>query len=96
MPKIDPETIKHIAKLSRVSLSDIEVAKYSRELSSILAYVEQLSEVETKGIEPLIQVSGLKNVFREDEVTNTEMTEELLANSPMRDSNFLKVKAVKE
>jgi len=70
--KLKKEEIEHIAKLSRLRLSDEEIDKYRQELSSILNYVNALSQVDTKGVEPTAQVSGLKDVFREDRVISWE------------------------
>lgn len=95
MVKIDRETIEQISKLVRISFSDEECEQYSKQLASIVSYVDQLESVAAKDVEPLSQLCGLKNVMREDEVTNTEMTDELLANAPMRQDGYLKVKVVK-
>lgn len=73
--KLKKEEIEHIAKLSRLRLSDEEIDKYRQELSSILNYVNALAQVDAKGVEPTAQVSGLKDVFREDRVISWEESE---------------------
>ena len=78
------DQVRHIAKLARLTIRDDEVEKFSRELSAILDYVEKLKEVDTRNVEPIAQVTGLRNTFREDVVTNsTDATEALLSTSPI-------------
>ncbi len=72
---ISGEDIKHIAELSRLNLSAAEMKKYGEQISSVLEYIEQLSEVETKKVEPTAQVSGLVDVWRTDEVKNWDKEE---------------------
>ena len=69
--------------LARLDLSDEEVESFRKELSDILRYVEQLSDVDVSGLEPTTQVTGLKNVMREDEVIDYGVGhEELLRLAP--------------
>ena len=83
MNKIDAEEIKHIAKLSKLELSKEEIELYQRQLSSVLNYFEQLKKVDTEGIEPLANITGQKNVFREDEVKESGIThEDIKKNAP--------------
>lgn len=78
------DDVRHIAKLARLNLSDAEVERFSRELSSILDYIDQLQEVDTSNVEPTAQVTGKTNNFREDEVTEQQADPEaLLATSPL-------------
>ena len=84
MAQLTEEQVRHIAKLARLQLSNAEVKKFSRELSSILEYIAMLNELDTEKVEPTSQVTGLTNVFREDEIQPSEATkEELLACSPL-------------
>ena len=62
------EEVKKLAKLSHLKLSEQEAEKYQAELNAILGYVEQLQSVDIEGLEPTYQVSGNKNVVREDVV----------------------------
>jgi aspartyl-tRNA(Asn)/glutamyl-tRNA(Gln) amidotransferase subunit C len=94
MSKLSIEDVEHIAKLSRLKLSDTEKKKFSKQLSSILDYVGQLNEVDTKNVEITAQVTGLKNVYVDDEITNPEAPESLLNNSPELEDRAIKVPGV--
>lgn len=84
MAHLSDDDVRHIAKLARLKVSDAEVKKFAKELSSILQYIEMLSELDTEKVEPTAQVTGLTNVFREDVVRPSEATtEELLGCSPL-------------
>ena len=84
MADLSHDDVRHIAKLARLNLSDEEVEKFAKELTSILKYVDKLQEVDTKDVEPTAQVTGLTNAFREDAVCESDATpEELLACSPL-------------
>jgi len=84
MVNLHDDNVRHIAKLARLKLSEEEVQKFTKELSSILGYVEILNELDTENVEPTAQVTGLTNVFREDVVHESEATtEELLGCSPL-------------
>ena len=88
--------IKHIAKLAKLKLNNEELKKYNGQLSDVLSYIDQLKEVETKNIEPTAQVSGLENIWREDEVVNWDEKERLAAlnEAPEMENDQLKVKRV--
>ncbi len=93
--QLSREDILHIAELSRLELSESEVKQYQTELGSILEYVNMLSEVDTKQVEPTAQVSGLMDVFRDDEVKSWSEEEINLAlNQGKREGGNLKVKRV--
>jgi aspartyl-tRNA(Asn)/glutamyl-tRNA(Gln) amidotransferase subunit C len=66
MAHLTEAEVRHIAKLARLRLSDEEVVKFTKELGSILAYVETMQKVDTKNVEPTAQVTGLSSVFRDD------------------------------
>jgi aspartyl-tRNA(Asn)/glutamyl-tRNA(Gln) amidotransferase subunit C len=84
MAKLSRDDVLHIAKLARLKFSDTEVEKFQMELTAILQYVEQLNEVDTEGVEPVSQITGLKMVTRKDEMYPSDATkEELLACSPL-------------
>lgn len=68
MAKLTIQEVEHIAKLSKLELSQEEKEKYCDQLSSVLEYVDQLSEVDTEGVEPTSNITGLSNVMREDKV----------------------------
>lgn len=67
MAKISKDTVKHIAKLARIKLSEKEVEKFSGQLSSVFEYMEILEEVDTDGVAETAQVTGLENVMEKDE-----------------------------
>lgn len=82
--QLSSDQVRHIAKLARLRLKDDEVEKYAKELTSILKYIETLSEVDTKNVEATAQVTGMENRFREDQVwAEAWKTEELLATTAL-------------
>jgi aspartyl-tRNA(Asn)/glutamyl-tRNA(Gln) amidotransferase subunit C len=91
MAKLSIEQIEHIAKLSRLELSDDEKKRYSEQLSSVLDYVEQLKEVDTENVEPTANVTGLSNVWREDEIEESGIKySDIEKNAPeFKDGNFI-------
>lgn len=81
-----------LAKLSRLALSEEEIEKYQKELSSILDYIERLEAVDTTGLQPTYQVSGLQNVMRSDDVVLQQATpDELLKRVPKTEGRYIKV-----
>jgi len=95
MAKLTREDILKLAQLARLELSDEEVEEYSRELTAILDYVEQLSAVDVEGLEPTRQVSGLVNVTRADEIKDYGYdTADLLAIVPEVKDGQIKVKRI--
>ncbi len=96
MANITDEDILKLAQLSKISVTDDEVHKFRDEIGAIVGYVEQLSKVEVEGLEPTNQVTGLKNVMREDEIRDYVSKDELLKNAPAREGDLIKVKRVLE
>jgi aspartyl-tRNA(Asn)/glutamyl-tRNA(Gln) amidotransferase subunit C len=95
MSKLSRDDVLKLALLSRLKLSDEEIERFRGELSSILEYVEVLNKVDTKGLEPTSQVTGLKNVTREDKIRDYGYkTEDLLKNAPSVKDNQFKVRRV--
>jgi aspartyl-tRNA(Asn)/glutamyl-tRNA(Gln) amidotransferase subunit C len=93
MAKLTRDDVLHLAQLARISLSDDEVDEFSEELSSILQYVEQLSSVDVDNLKPTNQVTGLRNVMRDDVVMDYGYDPtELLKNVPQVQDGQLKVK----
>ena len=78
MTTISIDDVKHLASLSALSLGDDEIAALRGDIEAILAYVEQLGELDTTGIEPTYQVTGLKNVWRDDVVRQSDVSTETL------------------
>lgn len=87
---------KHTANLAKLNLSDVEIEKFGRQLSSILEYVGLLNEVDTTNIVPTTQTTGLKNVYQEDEPQKEGCLtqEEVLGNAPESQDSYIKTKAV--
>jgi len=93
MSGLTREDVLKLARLSRLRLSDEEIEKYQAELSDLIEYVEQLKNVDTDDVEPTNQVTGLKNVWREDKIIDYGFTpDDLLKNAPATEGQLLKVK----
>ena len=88
---ISTDDVKHVAKLARLELTEEEIDKYSKQLGSILQYVEQMNEVDTTGIEPMPHAIPVYNVMREDVVKYEQTKEEMLANAPFEEDGFFRV-----
>lgn len=86
--------VAYLAALSKIALSDDELNGLTTDLENIIGYIEQLSELDTAGVEPTYQVTGLKNVCREDVVKQQISREELLALAPDQKNNQVKVPKV--
>lgn len=94
MQKVTEAEVRHIALLGRLKPDDEEVRLFADQLSSILTYVEQLSEVDTSEVPPTAHAVPVSNVFRAD-VPHTPFTpDEALANAPQRDGHFFAVPKV--
>jgi aspartyl-tRNA(Asn)/glutamyl-tRNA(Gln) amidotransferase subunit C len=92
MAKLTRDDVLKLARLARLQLTDEEVVEYSEELSEILQYVEQLSSVDVKGLEPTNQITGLTNVTRPDEVKDYGyQPAELQKNLPEAENDLIKV-----
>jgi len=88
--------VEHISKLARLSLSNSEIERFQKELSSILDYIEKLKEVDIPNIEPTSHPIKIRNVVREDEIAKREVlkNEKLLALAPETKDGYLKVKSI--
>ena len=91
--EIDRQAVEKVARLARLALSDEDAAAYQGQLSSILGYIQQLNEVDTKGVPPTAQVTGVVNALADDEVRNGRCAE-LPVDVPVRDGTSIKVKGV--
>jgi len=93
--KLTNDEVKHIAKLARLNLTDQEIEKFGEQLSGILSKAKMLEEVDTTGVEPIAQITGLRNVTFADEVQPSDLADKLLAQSPMPiQDHMIKVKNV--
>ena len=94
MTNISTSDIQHLASLSSLALADDEVDGLRQDLENIIGYIEQLGELDTAGVEPTYQVTGLENVWREDEVQPGIPAEKLLEMAPEKQNNQVKVPQV--
>ncbi len=94
MTTISTSDIQHLASLSSLALADDEVDGLRQDLENIIGYIEQLGKLDTAGVEPTYQVTGLENVWREDEVQPGISTEKLLELAPEKQNNQVKVPQV--
>ena len=95
MTQILRDDVLHLAQLSSLQLADDEVDALQQDLSNIVGYIEQLGELDTTGIEPTYQVTGLSNVWRDDVVDQSGVTrEQLLALATEQQNNSVKVPKV--
>jgi aspartyl-tRNA(Asn)/glutamyl-tRNA(Gln) amidotransferase subunit C len=94
--KITEKDVKHIASLARIELSKQEVKKFQKQLGDIVSYFDKLNEVDTKGVEPTSQVTGLTNKLRKDEARGFLTQEHALQNAPDKERGFFKTKAALE
>lgn len=92
--KIDEDLVRHVALLARLKLRDEEVARLAGEMSAIIAYMDQLNELDTTDVPPMDHALPVVNVFREDEVAPSPGVEVALANAPQRQDNFFRVPKV--
>jgi len=93
---LSSEEINHLAELSRMELSDKEKKKFGEQISSILDYLDKLRAVDTKDVPPTAQVTGQKNIWREDEIKSCDEAtrKRLLDNLPEREGDLMKTRAV--
>ena len=95
MTQISRDEVLHLAQLSNLNLEESEIDGLITNISNVLGHVEQLNKLNTDGVEPTYQVTGLKNVWREDKVIDYLTTrEELLARAPESVDNQVKVPKV--
>ena len=93
---VTTEQVRHIAKLARIAMSDEEIERLAPELNNILGWVEQLGEVNTEGVEPLTAVIDQKLRLRDDQITEGNIRDEVLANAPEAQHGFFAVPKVIE
>jgi aspartyl-tRNA(Asn)/glutamyl-tRNA(Gln) amidotransferase subunit C len=93
---VDAATVRRIAHLARIAVTEQEVPHLQGELNAILAFVEQLDEVDVAGVEPMTSVTPMVMKKREDRVTDGEIAERIVANAPASEDNFFLVPKVVE
>ncbi|TXJ25044.1 MAG: Asp-tRNA(Asn)/Glu-tRNA(Gln) amidotransferase subunit GatC [Afipia sp.] len=93
---VDAATVRRIAHLARIAVKDEEVSHLQGELNSMLAFVEQLAEVNVEGVEPMTSVMPMDMKKRVDVVTDGEIPDKVLANAPATEDHFFLVPKVVE
>jgi aspartyl-tRNA(Asn)/glutamyl-tRNA(Gln) amidotransferase subunit C len=88
--------IEYIANLSRIALTDEEKKTFKKQLTNILDYIKKLNELDTDTVEPMACATGLKNVFRKEELTPSLSRQKILNLSPSNVNGFFKVPKVIE
>ena len=91
MSEINEDSVKHIAKLARLSLNDEEIKKFAHDLSEVVSYVEQLKELDTEGVEPMVGAVELLKELRVDQVKESGLRDEMLKNTPDSEDTAIKV-----
>lgn len=95
MTKITTDDVKYVARLAKIAITEDEAAKFTKELDAILGYVRQLDAVDTTGLQPTYQVTGLTNVTRQDTLIDYGTTrDELLKNAPHSRDGYIEVPKV--
>lgn len=93
---VDAATVRRIAHLARIAVKDDEVPHLQDELNAMLAFVEQLSEVDVAGVEPMTSVMPMEMSKRHDVVDDGGIVDDILANAPAAEDNFFMVPKVVE
>jgi aspartyl-tRNA(Asn)/glutamyl-tRNA(Gln) amidotransferase subunit C len=93
---VDTATVRKIARLARIAVADDEVEHLKGELNAMLAFVEQLSEVDVSGVEPMTSVTPMALKQREDAVTDGDIADDIVRNAPATENHFFLVPKVIE
>lgn len=93
---VDTDTVRRVAHLARLAVAEDEVEDLRRELNAMLAFVEQLAEVDVTGIEPMTSVTPTAMKMRRDKVNDGNIADEVFANAPAREDHFFVVPKVVE
>lgn len=95
MTKITTDDVLYVAALAKIAITKDEAAKFTKELAAILGYVQQLDAVDTQGLQPTYQVTGLTNITRPDELIDYGTTQkDLLKNVPRTRDGYIEVPKV--
>jgi aspartyl-tRNA(Asn)/glutamyl-tRNA(Gln) amidotransferase subunit C len=94
--QVNEATVRRIARLARIKITDEEAKGLQKELSGILDWVEQLAEVDTKDVEPMTRVVPITLKMRTDQVTDGGIAEDIFMNAPVSDDHFFVVPKVVE
>jgi aspartyl-tRNA(Asn)/glutamyl-tRNA(Gln) amidotransferase subunit C len=93
---VDTATVKRVARLARIAVSEEDAERMTGELNTILGFVEQLNEVDVSGVEPMTSVTPMAMKKRQDAVTDGGKAADIVANAPATDENFFLVPKVME
>ncbi|MEI5680336.1 MULTISPECIES: Asp-tRNA(Asn)/Glu-tRNA(Gln) amidotransferase subunit GatC [unclassified Mesorhizobium] len=93
---VDKATVKRVAHLARIAVTEEDAERMTGELNAILGFVEQLNEVDVSGVEPMTSVTPMAMRKREDIVTDGNKAADIVANAPVTDENFFLVPKVVE
>lgn len=93
---VDAATVRRIAHLARIAVKDDEVSHLQGELNAMLAFIEQLAEVDVEGVEPMTSVTPMQMKKRKDVVNDGGMPDKVLANAPAAEDHFFLVPKVVE
>ena len=91
---MDKDTVAKVARLASIEMQDDELEKLAPQLSNILGWIEQLSEVDTDNVEPLANVVDIELALRKDEITDGDVRDKILANAPEDTQGFFVVPKV--
>ena len=94
--RLTAEDVRDIAALARVGMTDAEIERMRGELSDILDQFDVLQQADTEGVEPTGHSVDVETVMREDETAPSQPRDEMLSNAPLRERDFIRVKAVLE
>ena len=94
--QVDEATVRRIARLARIKVSDAEAKGLEKELSGILDWVKQLDEVDTRNVEPMSAVTPMRLKMRADKVGDGEIADDIVANAPVREDHLFVVPKVVE
>ena len=93
--RISDETMEYVGILAKLELSEEEKEAAKQDMSRMLDYIDMLNQLDTEGVDPMVHIFPVNNVFREDVVTNTDEREELLAGAPQKkEGSFMVPKTV--
>ncbi|MBZ9920482.1 MULTISPECIES: Asp-tRNA(Asn)/Glu-tRNA(Gln) amidotransferase subunit GatC [unclassified Mesorhizobium] len=93
---VDVKTVKRVARLARIAVSEEDAERMTGELNAILGFVEQLNEVDVSGVEPMTSVTPMGMKKRQDVVTDGNKAADIVANAPATEENFFLVPKVVE
>ncbi|MFH1854317.1 MAG: Asp-tRNA(Asn)/Glu-tRNA(Gln) amidotransferase subunit GatC [Candidatus Omnitrophota bacterium] len=93
---ITKDTVKYVANLARIELSEKEIEYFTGQLDRILEYVHKIKTLDVEGLEPTSHVLEIKNVYRDDRIKDSLPVSEVMKNAPAKENNLFKVKKIIE